>query len=287
MPKLGFNLLVWTAAISDKYFPHIERLKKIGYDGIEICMGQTETQPYKDTAKLVRDLGLGITCVTIVGADENPVSPSKAVRKKALAKLKWNIDRTVDCGANLICGPFHSAFATFTRKDVDPDEYKRSAEVLHAAGEYAKEAGVMLVPEALNRFECYLCNTMAQLRHLIELTDHPNVRAMFDTHHANVEEKSQVDAIKTIAPVLVHVHLSENDRGTPGSGHIDFREALATLKKVKYDGWMMVEAFSRADPGFANAINVWREYNPDWHIAEKGHAFLRREMAAAGFKRGK
>ena len=283
MPQLGFNLLVWTAAISDKYFPHIERLKKIGYDGIEICMGQTETQPYKDTAKVVRDLGLGITCVTIVGADANPVSPDKAVRAKAVDALKWNIDRTVDCGAKLLCGPFHSAFATFTRADIHPDEYQRSAEVLRAAGDYAKQAGVMLVPEALNRFECYLCNTMAQLRQLIELTDHPNVRAMFDTHHANVEEKSQVTAIETIAPVLVHVHLSENDRGTPGSGHINFREALSALKRVNYDGWMMVEAFSRADPGFANAINVWREYNPSWDIAEKGHTFLRREIAAAGY----
>jgi D-psicose/D-tagatose/L-ribulose 3-epimerase len=283
MPQIGFNLLVWTAAISDKFFPHIERLKKIGYDGIEICMGQTETQPYKDTAKVVRDLGLGITCVTIVGADANPVSPDKVVRAKAVEVLKWNIDRTVDCGAKLLCGPFHSAFATFTRADIHPDEYQRSAEVLRAAGDYAKQAGVMLVPEALNRFECYLCNTMAQLRQLIELTNHPNVRAMFDTHHANVEEKSQVDAIKTIAPVLVHVHLSENDRGTPGSGHINFKEALTTLARVGYDGWMMIEAFSRADPGFANAINVWREYNPAWEIAEKGHAFLRREIAAAGF----
>src|SRR6185503_16841100 len=97
MPKLGFNLLVWTAAISEKYFTHIERLKKIGYDGIEICMGHEQTQPYKDTAKFVRDLGLGITCVTIVGADANPVSPDKAVRQKAVEKLKWNIDRTVDC----------------------------------------------------------------------------------------------------------------------------------------------------------------------------------------------
>jgi D-psicose/D-tagatose/L-ribulose 3-epimerase len=283
MPKLGFNLLVWTAAISDKYFPHLERLKKIGYDGIEICMGQTETQPYKDTARVVRDLGLGITCVTIVGPDANPVSADKAVRAKAVEVLKWNIDRTVDCGAKLLCGPFHSAFATFTRADIHPDEYQRSAEVLRAAGDYAKQAGVTLVPEALNRFECYLCNTMAQLRQLIELTDHPNVRAMFDTHHANVEEKSQVTAIETIAPVLVHVHLSENDRGTPGSGHINFHEALTALKRVNYDGWMMIEAFSRADPGFANAINVWREYNPAWEIAEKGHTFLRREIAAAGY----
>ena len=283
MPKLGFNLLVWTASISEKFFPHIERLKKIGYDGIEICMGQTETEPYKQTAKLVRDLGLGITCVTIVGADANPVSPDQSVRAKALDALKWNIDRTADCGSRLLCGPFHSAFATFTRADIHPDEYKRSAEVLHAAGEYAKQAGVILAPEALNRFECYLCNTMAQLRSLVELTDHPNVRAMFDTHHANVEEKTQADAIKTIAPVLAHVHLRENDRGTPGSGHVQFREALKALHSIRYDGWMMIEAFSRSDPGFANAINVWREYNPAWDIAEQGHAFLRGEIAGAGY----
>jgi D-psicose/D-tagatose/L-ribulose 3-epimerase len=98
-----------------------------------------------------------------------------------------------------------------------------------------------------------------------------------------VEEKRQVDAIRTIAPLLAHVHLSENDRGTPGTGHVNFREAIQTLARVGYDGWMTIEAFSRSDPGFANAINVWREYNPAWDIAEQGHSFLRAEIAAAGF----
>jgi len=285
MPQLGFNLLAWTASISDDFFPHIERLKKIGYDGIEICMGQLDPAAYKRLKTLLGNLNLGITCVTIVGADANPVSPDKAVRAKAVDLLKWNIDRTVDCGSKLLCGPFHSAFATFTRADIQRDEYERSAEVLRAAGDYAKQAGVMLVPEALNRFECYLCNTMAQLRMLVELTNHPNVRAMFDTHHANIEEKSQVDAIRTIAPVLVHVHLSENDRGTPGSGHVNFKEALTTLAGVGYDGWLTIEAFSRSDPAFANAINVWREFSPAWDIAESGHAFLRQQIAAAGYGR--
>ena len=286
MPKLGFNLLAWSASISDDLYPHIERLKKIGYDGIEICNGQQDPAAYKRLNTLLRNLDLGVTCVTIVGADANPVSPDEAVRAKALDALKWNIDRTAEVGSKMLCGPIHSAFATFTRAEPKAEEYQRSAEVLHAAGDYAKQAGVILVPEAINRFECYLCNTMAQLRSLIELTDHPNVRGMFDTHHANIEEKSQVAAIKTIAPVLVHVHLSENDRGTPGSGHINFREALVTLKEVGYDGWMTVEAFSRSDPSFANAINVWREFSPAWDIAESGHAFLRREIAAAGYRAG-
>src|SRR5687768_14231796 len=98
MPKLGFNLLAWTASISDDFFPHIERLKKIGYDGIEICMGQQESAPYKRLKTHLANLDLGITCVTIVGADANPVSADKAVRAKAVDTLKWNIDRTVDCG---------------------------------------------------------------------------------------------------------------------------------------------------------------------------------------------
>src|SRR3954469_3381851 len=165
MPKLGFNLLAWTAAISDDYFSHVERLKKIGYDGIEICMGQQDPAAYKRFNTHLKNLDLGITCVTVIGADANPVSADKAVRAKAVDALKWNIDRTVDVGATLLCGPFHSAFATFTRAEPKPEEYQRSAEVLRAAGDYAKQAGVMLVPEALNRFECYLCNTMSQLRH--------------------------------------------------------------------------------------------------------------------------
>lgn len=284
MPKLGFNLLVWTASVSDEHFPIVDRLKKIGYDGIEICNGHQDPAAYRRLGAHLRNVGMEITCVTVLGADANPVSPDAAVRAKALDGLKWNIDRTVDAGSKLLCGPIHSAFATFSRAEPKDEEYQRSAEVLRAAGDYAQQAGVTLALEALNRFECYLCNTMGQLRRLVELTNHPSVRAMFDTHHANIEEKHQADAIRTIAPHLAHVHLSENDRGTPGSGHVNFAEALSTFASVGYDGWMTIEAFSRADPGFANAINVWREFSPAWDIAEGGHAYLRQAIAAAGYK---
>lgn len=283
MPKLGFNLLNWTAAVSEEHFPIIERLKEIGYDGIEIFTGQTDAAAYRRLGQHLRDLEMGITCVTVLPAESNPVSPEAGIRAKAVDELKWRIDRCVDCGSKALCGPLHSAFATFTRADIEEVEYERSAEVLRAARDHAKQAGVVLAAEALNRFECYLCNTTEQLGKLIELADHEQVRAMFDTHHANMEEKSLPWAIERIAPHLAHVHLSENDRGTPGSGHIDFAESLAALHAVGYEGWMTIEAFSRADPGFANAINVWREFSPPWDIAEGGHAFLRQAIADAGY----
>ena len=93
---------------------------------------------------------------------------------------------------------------------------------------------------------------------------------MFDTHHANIEEKKIGEAIKTIAPILRHVHISENDRGTPGDGHIPWDETFAALASIRYSGWLTIEAFTRNDPNFANAINVWREYSKPWDMAEKG-----------------
>ncbi|MDQ8184635.1 sugar phosphate isomerase/epimerase family protein [Pelagicoccus sp. SDUM812002] len=282
MPKLGFNLLNWTASVTEEHYPHIERLKAIGYDGIEIYNGNADTAAYTHLGAHLKEIGMDITNVTTLDAEANPVSPNASVRSKALDKIKWNIDRCADCGSNILAGPLHSAFATFTRSNIEEDEYKRSAEVLYSAAEYSKQANVILCPEALNRFECYLCNTMEQLVKLVELTGHSHVKGMFDTHHANIEEKSLPDAIKTIAPHLAHVHLSENDRGAPGSGHIDFLETIKTLKSVGYDGWMTIEAFSRADPDFANAINVWREFSLAWDIAESGYAHLSKCISAAG-----
>jgi D-psicose/D-tagatose/L-ribulose 3-epimerase len=98
---------------------------------------------------------------------------------------------------------------------------------------------------------------------------------MFDTHHANIEEKKIGEAIRTIAPVLAHVHISENDRGTPGQGHLPWDDAFASLAEINYNGWLTIEAFTRNDPNFANAINVWREYSPPWEMAEKGLTFIR------------
>ncbi len=276
MNKIGFNLLVWSGGLPDTFLPITERLKKIGYDGIECFMEERDVNAYKRFGNHVQSIGLEATCVLGVGPDENPIGESKAIRDNAIVRLKQAIDCAHTIGAKIICGPFHSAFATFTnRQPPTQDEYKWSAEVLRAAGEYAAQADVVLTLEALNRFECYLCNTMDQLSGLINSVGHPNVKAMFDTHHANIEEKKMGDAIRKIAPVLAHVHISENDRGTPGDGHIPWDETFSTLAAVKYNGWLTIEAFTRNDPNFANAINVWREYSKPWDMAEQGLTFIK------------
>ncbi|MES1215688.1 MAG: sugar phosphate isomerase/epimerase family protein [Bacteroidota bacterium] len=280
MNKIGFNTLVWSAAVSDDLFPILDKLKAIGYDGVECLIGSPDEKAYQRFGKHAADTGLEITTVFVVGKDENPVSPSAATRAKALDRIKWAIDRGHDLNASLIAGPFHSAHGVFAQHPPQEDEYAWAAEVLHAAGDYAAQAKLLLVMEAVNRFECYLCNTMEQLKKLVSLCDHPNIKAMYDTHHSNIEEKKAREAIQTIAPVLAHVHISENDRGTPGDGHVHWDETFSALREINYKGWLTIEAFSRNDPDFANAIGVWREYSKPWDIAEKGLAFIKQQLQA-------
>ena len=275
MNKIGFNVLVWSAVVSDELKPIVDKLKTIGYDGVEFLVGSADEAAYKSLGNHTRDIGLEVTTVFVVGKDENPVSEVASIRAKALDRIKWAIDRAHDVNAKIMCGPFHSAHAIFTKRAPEDREYKWSGEVLNSAGEYAAQAGITLGLEALNRFECYLCNTMEQLARLVKTANHPNVKAMFDTHHANIEEKNFTQAISTIAPLLVHVHISENDRGTPGDGHVHFDEAFSNLAKINYQGWLTIEAFSRNDPDFANSIGVWREYSKPWDIAEKGLKFIK------------
>jgi D-psicose/D-tagatose/L-ribulose 3-epimerase len=275
MNKIGFNVLAWTAAVSDDLFPIIDRLKDIGYDGVEFYLGAQDTTAYKRMGDYTRDLGLETTTVMTMGKEDNPISESVAIREKALDKMKWGVDRAHDLNAKIICGPFHSAHTVFVNRPALDQEYALAGEVLNAAAEYAAQANIVFALEALNRFECYLCNTMEQLLKLVKAADHPNVRAMFDTHHSNIEEKSYASALATIAPVLAHVHISENDRGTPGEGQVLWDNAFSSLAEIKYQGWLTIEAFSRNDPDFANAIGVWREFSDPWDIAEKGYTFIR------------
>src|SRR5262249_46466308 len=156
-----------------------------------------------------------------------------------------------------LCGPYHSPLAVFSGEPPTEDEKKRAADVLRQAADYAQKQKVRLCIEYLNRFECYFLTTAADARALVERVGHPNFKTMYDTFHGHIEEKNQAAAIKHVAPVLGHVHISENDRGTPGTGQVAWDESFAALRQVGYDGWMVIEAFGRALPALAAATKVW------------------------------
>lgn len=269
------NTLLWSTDLQPADHGILAPLKEIGYDGIEFCLGSPDRNAYEALGTSAQALGLKLMAVCAAGPEVNAVSPDPAIRDAASAWMRGCIDDVAAAGGTNLGGPFHCAFNHFTGTPVTGDEINRSVEFLQSAGDYAQENGVTLTPEFLNRYETYFGNTMAQCAELLAKVDNPNVRAMFDTYHANIEEKSQAEAIRTIAPFLTHVHISENDRGTPGRGQIDFDTVFATLKEVGFSGTIAIEAFNRQNQVFADAVNVWRDYSPTDEILTEGYQLVR------------
>jgi D-psicose/D-tagatose/L-ribulose 3-epimerase len=260
--KYGLNLLLWTTDVGETHYPLLEKIKSWGYDGVELPVFELDLAKFKGLAERLDRLGLERTAVAISMAENNPISDSAAVRQAAVDRLKKIVDVCHAVGAEKLCGPFHSAIGQFSGKGPTADEYKWGKETLLAVADHARDANVTLVLEYLNRFECYFLNCAADTARFVKEINHSHVRMMYDTFHANIEEKNAAAAIKVCAPVMVHVHISENDRSTPGEGHVDWDTTFKTLKDVAYDGWMVVEAFGLALPALAAATKIWRRMYP-------------------------
>ncbi len=261
--KLGFNLLLWTPHVTLAHEPILRALKKTGYDGVELPMFEGDPDHYARLGELLDKIGLERSVVSVIGpSGKNPLSPDKSHQTAALDYAKWTIDCSAALGATILGGPMHSELGFFTGEPATAAERKRALSFHKRAGDHAGKKGVTFALEALNRFECYFLNTMEQLNDYLDELDHPHVQGMYDTFHANIEEKDPVAAIRTIRPHMVHVHISENDRGTPGKGHVPWPETYKALKKAKYGGFLTIEAFGRAMPALAAATRVWRDFAP-------------------------
>jgi len=195
----------------------------------------------------------------------------------------------LDCcqaaGCTMLVGPYHSALGEFSGKGPTPDEWKWGVDSMRQVAEHAGKVGVMLGVEYLNRFECYFLNSAADLVRFCREVNHPNCRMIYDTFHANIEEKNIPQAIRACAEYTVHVHISENDRGTPGQGHVHWDETFDTLKATGYNGWLMVEAFGLALPELAAATKIWRRmYESEEQLARDALAFMKAQTAKRGMK---
>ena len=280
--KTGMNLLLWTGHVTEEHFGLMKDIKEAGFDGVEIPVFDTTVDHYKKVRKELDNLGLRCTTVTIVSPDANPISPDAKIRQAAVDLLRRAIDCNQALGAENMVGPFHSPLAVFSGTGPTADEQKRAVEVLRRAAEEAETNDVTLCIEYLNRFECYFLTTAADAKKLVEQVNHPHFRTMYDTFHANIEEKSPGPAVARLGDKLAHVHISESDRGTPGTGMVHWDESFRALRQAKYDGWLVIEAFGRALPALAAATKVWRDLFPaPGEVYTQGLRFMKEKWAAA------
>jgi D-psicose/D-tagatose/L-ribulose 3-epimerase len=277
--KYGMNLLLWTGEISDGLLPVLHMLKNYGYDSVEVPIFNTGLDYGKWSQKL-DEIGLARTAVTIRGGDDNPISSDAANRQRGIDGNKKVLDCCAALGATKLVGPFHSAIGVFSGAGPTGDEWKWGVDSMRKTAEHAGKCGVTLGVECLNRFETYLLNSHADAARFCRQVAHPNCRMMYDTFHSNIEEKSIALALHSCADMLCHVHISENDRGTPGQGDVKWCETFEALHQIGYNDQLVVEAFGLALPEIAAATKIWRRmYESEEQLSRDALAFMKANVA--------
>ena len=260
--KIGMCMFLWTTSVGRKHEKLLRDIRQTGFDGVEIPIFEGTPDDYRRLGELLDRIGLERTAVSAMGDPAmNLISPDLATRRRGIDYMKWAIDCAEALGANTLSGPLHSTLGQFSGNGPTAAELKRSVSSQRAIGDHAGKHGVTIGLEALNRFECYLVNTMDDLAAHIDAIGHPNIRAMYDTFHSNIEEADPIGAFTRNRDRIVHVHISENDRGVPGRGNIPWAETFKALRENGYDGWLTIEAFGRALKDLAAATKVWRDFS--------------------------
>lgn len=276
--RFGANTLIWTAGFDRENLPLLAQIKENGFDLVEIARFDWTGYPAAEIRRELEKLDLGVTYCTAFGSkDKSLVHEDAALRSATVDFMKQAIDNTAATGGSVLCGPFHSPVGFLPGRRRTADEWKWEVESLSVLGEYAARAGVTLAVEPLNRFESYFLNTAADAARLCDEVNHPNVGVLYDTFHAHIEEKNQGDAIRAVGRRhLKHVHSCECDRGTPGSGQVNWPSVFTALRELNYDGALVIESFGYAIKELAAAACIWRDLaaSPDV-IAWEGVKFLR------------
>ena len=280
--RYGMNLLLWTTEVTEQHLPLLGSLARMGYDLVEVPVFETgDPAGYARLGEQLRGMGLTPHAVTALGPDANIAAADPALRRAGEAKLRAMVDCAAALGAPTLSGPIHSAIGVFTGQGPRPEELDRSAEILTRIADHARPAGIRLAIEPLNRFECYLLNDLASAAAFARRVA-PDAGVLYDTFHSHIEEKDVAAAIARDAAQIALVHVSENDRSTPGQGQVRWDANFTALKTAGYQGPLIVEAFGLALPALSAATRIWRRmFTDELVLAADALAFMRGAWEAA------
>jgi D-psicose/D-tagatose/L-ribulose 3-epimerase len=278
----GINTFLWASPFRTKDLPLLEKGKSLGFDLVEIPIEGEQDIDYAKAAEAYRKAGVQCSLCAVMGSNRDPSHEDEAIQKGGVAYLKHCIDAAAILHATALVGPLYAAVGR--QWQATPEQRKRDlercAKNLREVAHHAEDKGVTLALEPLNRFETSFINLTEQALELIAIIGSPRVKLMMDTFHANIEEKSLGRAIEAAGKNLIHLHANENDRGTPGTGHVAWAEVGAALKKINFSGSLVIESFSTEVKEIARAAAVWRPLAPTPDgLARDGLAFLKKLMA--------
>lgn len=261
--KFGASLLSWITPVwsaeAGKYA--IEKTAKAGFDLIEILLPPTMEFNAKEVKAQLKNNNLEAVCSLNLPKEAHIAFHPKV----AESLMKEAIDKTSELETDFLGGVLHSGIGVFSGNPLTEDEAEIIVEVWSNVADYAKEKGVNIGIEPINRYETYVCNTAKNVLDLISKTGKSNLFLHLDTFHMNIEENNFYDPVILAGNKLKHVHITESHRGMLGEGTINWDEFFSALKKINFEGNLVLENFSSSVSGMQQMVSLWQKspYNAE------------------------
>jgi D-psicose/D-tagatose/L-ribulose 3-epimerase len=287
MNKIGIYYAYWTQQWDADFNPFVDKVADLGFDVLEVNAGTIATMSSDERKKLKdhadkRQIGLSF-CIGLPVAFDVAAEDDQT-RQRGIRYL-GEITRGIgEMGGGRLSGIIYSCWPSLMPEGITDKQpfLDRSVASIKEAIKVAEDNNVVFNMEVVNRFEQYLLNTAQEAVDYVKRIDSPNAKILLDTYHMNIEEDTFADAIETAGNYLGHIHLGENNRKPPGYGHIPWMELISSLKKINFQGWMVMEPFLKPGGQVGRDIRVWREVGKGMDLdieAHKAVQFMRARMS--------
>ena len=277
--KFGVSTFLWVSPFSTASFDLVYKVKEMGFDIIEIAVEKKELIDWARLKEVVKDAGLDVTISGAFGPERDISHEDPAIREKGIQYIIDCIKIAQDMGSPIFGGPVYSAVGKtrFTSEEQKKKERAWCVENLKRISKVANDHGVIVGLEPLNRFETDMVNTADQALSIVKEVASPNLKIQLDTFHNNIEEKNIADTIRKVGKdLLCHIQGNESDRGTPGTGNLDWVGIKEALTEIEYDGAIVIETFGEVSEEIARAACIWRPLaNSSDELATEGLRFYK------------
>lgn len=276
--KFGVSTWLWTSPFTTDTVALFPKIRSMGYDVVEIPVEYPDLIDGLKVKHALKENGLEAVVCGAFGPSRDLTNEDPAVHKHCFDYISKCFSLCHTWEAGFLAGPMYSAVgkARMAPAEQRKIEWERAVTNLYKVCQLAQENGLMIALEPLNRFESDLINTAEDVMRLVDHINHPAAMVMLDSFHMSIEEKDMEEAITCAGEKLIHVQVSENYRGIPGTGQTPWQSFKRGLEKIGYRKTVSIESFTPEIKELAGAVCIWKNLAESQDgFAEEGIAFLK------------
>jgi D-psicose/D-tagatose/L-ribulose 3-epimerase len=274
----GVSTWLWTSPLTDQRLAELApRIREWGFDTIELPVENVSDWDPQRAAKLLDTLGLSATVVLAMAPGRELVAADRTTIDTTRDYMRRVVDVAATVSSPVVAGPAYASVGrTWRMGDAERrDCYEQLRDSIAPVVEHARDAGITIAVEPLNRYETSVINTVDQALEALAGLPAEGCGVGLDVYHMNIEERDVPGAVRRAAGQIAHVQVCANDRGTPGADHLDWPGIVTALDAVGYRGPLVIESFTGDNAVVATAASIWRPLAPSQDaLAVDGLSFL-------------